>query len=312
MSVITVGTFDGVHRGHRLVLRRLAERGRSTGRPSILVTFTPHPLDVVRPASAPPHLTTAHEKARALEGCGIDRVEILPFTEELARFDATQFVDEVLRARYGLTELLVGYDHGFGRDRSGREDVLRTLGAERGFAVTAVPPVQSRDDTPISSTRIRTAVASGDLFDAADGLGRPYSVASTVVSGAGRGRILGFRTLNLAPVEARKLLPPEGVYAVHATLQGVRYAAMMNLGPRPTFGDDRVGLEVHLFDATGEHYGTEVEIGFVQRLRDTRRFADADALVAQLRQDEEMARVAIARGPGLYGGAGSVQPVVPR
>ncbi len=299
-TVITVGTFDGVHRGHRLVLQRLAERARARDLESLLVTFTPHPLDVVRPESAPPHLTTAHEKAQALRECGIDRVEVVPFTPELARFDAAQFVDEILRARFGMTELLVGYDHGFGRDRSGRAEVLRELGVSRGFAVTVVPPVQGRDGTPLSSTRVRQAVAAGDLWGAADGLGRPYSVTSRIIHGDARGRALGFRTINLEPVEARKLLPPEGVYAVHATIGGQRWAAMMNLGPRPTFGDPTVKLEAHLFDAEGDWYGQEVEIGFVRRLRDTRKFEGPEALMAQLRQDEEMARVSIARGIGLY------------
>jgi riboflavin kinase/FMN adenylyltransferase len=299
-AVITVGTFDGVHRGHRLVLQRLAERGRARGLESLLVTFTPHPLDVVRPESAPPHLTTAYEQERALRQCGIDRVEVLPFTPELAKFDAPRFVDEILRARFGMAELLVGYDHGFGRDRSGRADVLRALGEERGFAVTVVPPVQGRDGTPLSSTRIRQSVAAGDLAGAADGLGRPYSVISRVVPGDGRGRTLGFRTLNLDPVERRKLLPPEGVYAVTARIGGARYSAMMNLGPRPTFGDPTVQLEAHLFDAEGDWYGEEVELGFIRRLRETRKFDGREALMAQLRQDEEMARVSVARGIGLY------------
>lgn len=299
-AVITVGTFDGVHRGHRLVLERLAERGRARGLESLLVTFTPHPLDVVRPESAPPHLTTAHEKEQALRLCGIDRVEVLPFTPELARFDATQFVDEILRARFGMGELLVGYDHGFGRDRSGHAKVLRELGALRGFDVVDVPPVQGRDGTPLSSTRIRQAVAAGDLAGAADGLGRPYSLTSRVVHGDGRGRTLGFRTLNLEPVESRKLLPPEGVYAVTASVGGQRFASMMNLGPRPTFGDPSIQLEVHLFDAEGDWYGQEVEVGFIRRLRDTKRFDSPAALVAQLRQDAEMARVSVARGIGLY------------
>ena len=299
-AVITVGTFDGVHRGHRLVLERLAARGRERGWQSVLVTFTPHPLDVVRPESAPPHLTTAYEKEQALRRCGIDRVEVVPFTPDLARFDATQFVDEILRDRFGMGELLVGYDHGFGRDRSGRADVLRELGVARGFEVTVVPPVQGRDGAPLSSTRIRHAVAAGDLAGAADGLGRPYTVTSRVVHGDGRGRTLGFRTLNLAPLDDRKLLPPEGVYAVTATLDGHRFDAMMNLGPRPTFGDPSIQLEVHLFDAEGDWYGREVELGFIRRLRDTKRFNGAEALVTQLRQDAEMARVAVARGIGLY------------
>jgi riboflavin kinase/FMN adenylyltransferase len=215
-TVITIGTFDGVHRGHRLVLDRLAARAVETGLRSVLVTFDPHPLDVVNPAAAPPLLTTAEEKTEVLVESQLHYAVVLPFTKTLAAYDAEQFVDEVLRKRLRMQELLVGHDHGFGRGRSGDADVLKSLGATRGFAVTVVPPVQGRDGRPISSTAIRRAVAGGDLARAADGLARPYSVSGVVVAGAGRGRALGFRTVNLAPPSTRKLLPPEGVYAIRA------------------------------------------------------------------------------------------------
>ena len=294
-TVLTIGTFDGVHRGHRLVLDRLAARARETGLRSVLVTFDPHPLDVVNPAAAPPLLTTGEEKTEVLVESQLHYAVVLPFTKTLASYDAEQFVEEVLRKRLRMQELLVGHDHGFGRGRSGDADVLKSLGAARGFAVTVVPPVQGRDGRPLSSTAIRRAVAGGDLARAADGLARPYSVSGLVVAGAGRGRSLGFRTVNLAPPSSRKLLPPEGVYAIRAQTPSGSFGGMMNLGPRPTFGEAETTLEAHLFDADGDWYGARLRVDFVARLRETRKFENAAALIRQLGRDEEMARLAIAR-----------------
>ena len=294
-TVVTVGSFDGVHRGHRLVLERLTMRAQALGLRSVLLTFDPHPLEIVNPAAAPPLLTIAGERSEVLVESRLDYAVVLPFTPALAQYDATQFVDEVLRRRLGMRELLVGYDHGFGRGRSGDANVLKALGESRGFAVTVVPPVQGRDDRPISSTSIRRAVAGGDLARAADGLGRPYSVSGTVVPGAGRGRRIGFRTMNLAPPSPRKLLPPEGVYAIQAQTPSGSFGGMLNLGPRPTFGEHGTTIEAHLFDAAGDWYGSRVRLDFIARLRETRKFPDAAALARQLKADEEGARVAVDR-----------------
>ena len=294
-TVVTVGSFDGVHRGHRLVLERLAMRARTLGLRSVLLTFDPHPLEVVNPAAAPSLLTVAEERSEVLVESPLDYAVVLPFTPALAQYDAAQFVDQVLLLRLGMRELLVGYDHGFGRGRSGDAEVLKALGESRGFGVTVVPPVQGRDGRPISSTAIRRAVAGGDLARAADGLSRPYSVAGTVVPGVGRGRTIGFRTVNIAPPSPRKLLPPEGVYAIQAQTPRGSFGGMLNLGPRPTFGDPATTIEAHLFDATGDWYGMRVRIDFVARLRETRKFPDAAALVHQLRADEEGARAALGR-----------------
>lgn len=294
-TVLTVGTFDGVHRGHRLVLAKLAARAAETGLKSILVTFSPHPLEIVNPAAAPLLLTVGEEKDDALAGSHISETVVLPFTPELAAFDAEQFVDEVLLKKLGMRELLVGHDHGFGRGRAGGVDVLRALGSARGFGVDVVPPVPARDGRPISSTWIRRAVAGGDLGHAADGLGRPYSVSGTVERGAARGRLLGFRTINIAAPSLRKLLPPVGVYAVRAETPGGTFGGMMNLGPRPTFGEAAVSLEAHLFDTDGDWYGARVRIDFISRLRDTKKFAGPDELMQQLARDEQMARVVLGR-----------------
>ncbi|HEU4631036.1 MAG TPA: bifunctional riboflavin kinase/FAD synthetase [Gemmatimonadaceae bacterium] len=305
-TFVTVGTFDGVHLGHQDVLGRLARRAREAGLRSLLVTFEPHPLEVLRPADAPRLLTLPHEKLEVLAEVGLDYVAVVPFTRALSALDAEAFVRRVLLARFRMRELLIGYDHRFGRGRSGDVGVLRELGARHGFGVEVVEPVRAGGERPVSSTMIRRAVAAGDLATAAAGLGRPYAVSGRVVPGEARGRTLGVRTINLEPPPARKLLPPEGVYAVRAQTPHGAYGGMMNLGPRPTFGDPRVSLEAHLFDVERDFYGAHVRLEFVARLRDTRRFSDAAALVAQLRVDEAEARRAltlVAESGNLYSSA---------
>jgi riboflavin kinase/FMN adenylyltransferase len=183
-----------------------------------------------------------------------------------------------------MAELVIGYDHGFGRGRSGDVELLRRIGREDGFEVDVVAAVMM-DGHPVSSTLIRRAVAGGDLETARRGLGRWYSVAGRVVRGAGRGRRLGVPTLNLAPPDARKLLPPDGVYAARVGWRGGRHGAMLNLGPRPTFGEAARTLEAHLFDFTGDLEGETVTVEFLRRLRDVRRFAAVDELTAQLGRD---------------------------
>ncbi len=300
-TVCTVGTFDGVHRGHRLVLERLAERAKARGLPSVLVTFDPHPLDVVNPAAAPPLLTLADEKAEVLADSPVDHVVVLPFTPALAQLEAPEFVDQVLTARLGVRELLIGYDHGFGRARSGDAEVLKALGASRGFDVVVVEPVEGADGRPISSTTIRRAIAGGDLARAADGLGRAYRISGTVQQGDQRGRSIGYPTLNLGAPSPRKLLPPEGVYAVRVQTPAGTLGGMMNLGPRPTIGDAARSLEVHCFDFAGDLYGTRVHVDLVQRLRETQKFDGLDALKAQLADDASRARAALA-SPSALGG----------
>jgi riboflavin kinase/FMN adenylyltransferase len=306
-TAVTVGTFDGVHRGHQDVLRRLVVRAREARLPSLLVTFEPHPLEVLNPTAAPRLLTTRDEKLGALGVTGVDYVAILPFTPELAALPAEAFVDEVLLDRFRMRMLLIGHDHGFGRGREGDVDTLRSLGESRGFAVEVIAPVATDDGEPVSSSLIRRAVATGELAGAAAALGRDYGVTGRVVPGDARGRALGFRTLNVEPESPRKLLPPDGVYAVAVRTPRGRFGGMMNLGGRPTFGDERRVLEAHLFDAEGDFYGDVVHVEFVCRLRDTIRFDGPDALKSQLAADERAARRALTA----LGGAGSLNGSTP-
>ena len=291
-TVATVGTFDGIHRGHQAVLREVVRRAGL--RVSLLVTFDPHPLEVLNPSAAPRLLTLSDEKRVLAATVGVGRVEVVAFTPELARLAPEEFVRGILRARFGMEELVLGYDHGFGRGRAGDVDMVRRLAQEDGFAMEVVAAVTD-DGHPISSSLIRTAVAHGDLASAERGLGRPYSLRGVVERGAGRGRTIGVPTINLTPPDPRKLLPPDGVYVVRVGIDGTRYGGMMNQGPRPTFGVDARGLEAHLFDFAGDLYGATVTVEWVRRLRDTRTFPSRQALVDQIERDAIAAR-AILKG----------------
>ena len=292
-TVLTVGTFDGVHRGHQRVLECIARRGNELGLSSVLVTFDPHPLEVVRKEAAPPLLTLAPEKLEVIAESGINYLAIVPFTKKLQRYDAAAFVDQVLRQRFHVRHLVIGHDHGFGRGRAGDVEVLRRLGETRGFTVEVVPAVQDAAGVAISSTSIRQAIGAGDLERAARLLGRAYSVTGRGQGGVRRCRRRVGPTINLGTPSPRKLLPPAGVYAVRAQTHLGPFNGMMNLGARPTFGDETIAIEVHLFDAEGDFYDRAVRIDIVARLRDTRKFDGVDALVAQLREDERQARRAL-------------------
>lgn len=312
-TIVTVGTFDGVHRGHRDVVSRLVSRARATGRTSLLITFDPHPLEIINPSAAPGLLTTLDEKLAVLATTALEMVAIVPFTPELAQLPAAEFVDSILMRRFRMAELLIGHDHGFGRGREGDITLLRSLGTTRGFDVDAVSPVLTDDGEPVSSTLVRRALATGELDRARALLDRDYSVSGTVVAGDARGRLLGFPTLNVDVPDPRKLLPPDGVYAVRVQGSRGRFDGMMNLGGRPTFGDERRRIEAHLVDADGDFYGDRVDVAFVARLRDTIRFSGPDALVAQLRRDADAARRALtALGEsGNFNGSTHVTPSTP-
>src|SRR6266487_61232 len=300
-SVATVGTFDGIHRGHQAVLDDVVRRARARGLVSLLVTFDPHPLEVVNPSAAPRLLTLPDEKRVQAAALGVERIELLAFTPELARLGPEEFVRDVLRARFAMQTLVLGYDHGFGRGRTGDIELVRRLASQDGFAMEVVTAVTDGGQT-ISSSLIRTAVAHGDLASAERWLGRRYSLRAAVERGAGRGRTIGVPTINLTPPDPRKLLPPDGVYAVWVRLPGdgeggraVRYGGMMNQGPRPTFGVTARALEVHLFDFAGELYGETVTVEWVRRLRDVQTFASREALVEQLGRDAVAARAILNR-----------------
>ena len=294
-SAVTVGTFDGVHLGHFDVLSRLVALARTKEMSSVLVTFAPHPNEVVRPSSVPMLLTPGMEKFEALATIGIDYCAILPFTRDLASLTAGEFVRRILRPRFRMEALLIGHDHGFGRDRAGGREHLMSLGVSDGFVCEQVGPFSLPDGMVVSSSAIRKAVADGDFEASRRGLGRRYSLSGIVQRGDQRGRTIGFPTINLGTPHPRKLLPPAGVYAAIVQTPGGAYGAMMNLGARPTVADARQTVEAHLFDFAGDLYGASVRIDLVAGLRPIRRFSGLAELTEQLNLDVIAARTALTR-----------------
>lgn len=297
-AVVTVGTFDGIHLGHQEVLAEIVRRARSSGRSSVLVTFEPHPLRVIRPEHAPLLLTTLAEKAPLLERSGVDYVCVLPFTPTLRSFSARRFVTEILLERTGMRELVMGYDHGFGRGREGSVETMRELGTELGFGVDVVEAVLVEGEA-VSSTRVRARLLEGDVAGAAKLLGRPYSLQGVVEPGARQGRLLGFPTANIRIDRAEKLLPKEGIYAGYGEVGGLRQPGLIHLGPRPTFEGLGPSVELHLLDWSGDLYDREVRVEFCGRLRDIVAFETADELIAQMHRDAEAGRALLQQaGPG--------------
>ena len=302
-TVVTLGTFDGVHRGHQAVLAEVTRRARASKLASVLVTFEPHPLAVVNPPAAPKLLTLPDEKELVVAAAGIERFVLMPFTPAVAQLDAAAFVRR-LCDEYAMRELVMGYDHGFGRGRAGDATLVQRLAQTQNFAVAVVDAVRD-DGQPISSSVIRSGVAHGDLDAALRWLGRPYAIRGKVVRGAGRGRSIGIPTINLEPPDPRKLLPPDGVYAVRVRIlesgSGILapdskiLGGMMNQGPRPTFGEETRTLEIHLFDFDRDVYGETVYVEWVRRLRAVQAFPSRDALVAQLERDRQAARATLNR-----------------
>ena len=288
-AVVTVGTFDGVHRGHIEVLNTLQRAAREHDALSALVTFDPHPLRIVRPEAAPPLLTTPAEKIEILAQTELDRVVFLHFTPVLASYEPREFVEQILIDRLGMRHLVIGYDHGFGRGRSGDVDTLRSIADDLGFGIEVVQAVES-DGANVSSSRIRRLLQDGHVSQAAMALGRHYSLTGSVMRGEGQGRKLGFPTANLGLAHADKLLPHEGIYAVTAALRDRFVDGVLHLGPRPTFAGLPPSIELHLFDFDGDLYGERIAVRFVERIRDIARFDSVDSLVRAMERDCDEAR----------------------
>jgi len=286
-SVVTVGTFDGIHRGHQAIIEYLQQRAKEQSGPSTLVSFDPHPRSVVHEDEVP-LLTTVTERAQLLEELGLDRFVVVSFSNDFAQLGPQEYVRQVLVERIGLQEITVGYDHRFGKNRTGDVELLRKLGAEYGFAVDVIPP-QEVDHDVVSSSAIRALLREkGAVQKANERLGRPYRLGGTVARGDGRGRKLGYPTANLVLEDPRKLVPKRGVYATLVTLpSGHRRGGMMNIGRRPTFDGMDVTVEVHLLNFEGDLYGEQLSVQFLQRLRDEQKFESGEALVAQLSEDEQ-------------------------
>ena len=286
-AVVALGVFDGVHLGHREILGAAVTRARAGGFVAIACTFEPHPMEVLQAGRAPAPIATLAERLDLIATTGVDTTVVLPFTRELAAVEPEAFVKDVVLQRLRGREIVVGFNHTFGRGARGNARLLEEMAPRLGFRVDVVPP-RVVDGVPVSSSEIREALRLGDVERAGRYLGRPYAIRGTVVAGAGRGRTLGFPTANIRP--DRPLLIATGVYAGTVEEAGERHGAVVNLGIRPTFGENQLVVEAHLLDFVGDLYDRTVNLAFLARLREERKFADVSALRRQIAEDLELAR----------------------
>ncbi len=289
-SWATIGSFDGVHIGHQSIIRKLVTGANSAGIPSVVVTFHPHPSVVLGKINQVSYLTTPDERAALLEALGVDIVVTLPFTRQLAKLSAAEFM-QLLSSHLGIRHLCVGYDFALGRAREGTVARLEELGKQLGYDVKVFDPVFAENGTPVSSSQIRRLIGEARMDEAARLLGRYYRTAGIVVHGDSRGKQLGFPTANL-DVWPERLMPPAGVYATWSWLDGVRFASVANLGVRPTFENQPSSprLEVHILDLNKDLYDQTIQLDFVRHLRDEVRFPSIAALITQINADVQIAK----------------------
>jgi riboflavin kinase/FMN adenylyltransferase len=297
-SVITVGVFDGVHRGHQQLIGRAVAQARERDLPSVLVTFDPHPTEVIRPGHHPAQLTTLARRAELVSELGITAFCVLPFTPEIARMPADEFAHEVLVERLHAAEVLVGDNFTFGRDAQGNVALLRQLGRRFGFAVEGLELISDTTDpgngVTYSSTYIRSCIGSGEMGLAAEALGRPHRLEGVVVRGDRRGHELGFPTANLAP-PAHAAVPADGVYACWFNWKNSRHQAAVSVGTNPTFSGRQRTVEAYVLDVEEDFYGHQVSLDFVERLRGMERYDSVEALVDQMNLDVERTREVLGR-----------------
>jgi riboflavin kinase/FMN adenylyltransferase len=295
--VVTIGVFDGVHRGHQLIIGSAVERARTLGIPSVVLTFDPHPMEVVRPGSHPPMLTGQHQKAELLEALGVDVMCVLPFTLDFSRLTHDEFVHAVLVERLHVRVVIVGENFRYGYKGQGNVAALTAAGKRFGFSVEGVP-LQGTDDTTWSSTYVRSCVDAGDVEGAAAALGRDHRIDGVVVRGDQRGRDLGYPTANLEPLPW-SAVPADGVYAGRLLRGGAELPAAISIGSNPTFAGRERRVEAYVLDAEPglDLYGEHVGLSFAARLRATKRFDGVEPLVAQMAEDVERTRALLSGHP---------------
>ncbi len=286
--VVTIGVFDGVHRGHQQIIGRAVEKARELGVPSVVVTFDPHPIEVVRPGSHPPMLTGQRYKADLVEELGVDVFCVLPFTLDFMRLTAAEFVHDVLVEKLQVSAVVVGENFRYGHGGKGTVAALGEDGRRFGFTVEGFP-LQGTGDMSWSSTYVRSCVAAGDMTSAAEALGREHRIHGVVVRGDQRGREIGFPTANLEPLPW-SAVPADGIYAGRLARGKELLPAAISIGTNPTFAGNERRVEAFVLDFDGDLYGEHVGLAFTTRLRDTLRFDDVPALVAQMGLDVERTR----------------------
>ncbi|MBJ7880898.1 bifunctional riboflavin kinase/FAD synthetase [Gelidibacter salicanalis] len=293
-SVVTIGTFDGVHIGHQKIIKKLTTRAAEQNLISVVLTFFPHPRMVLQHNANIKLLNTIAERKEILSALGLDYIFVQEFTMAFAEMSAREFVKNVLVDQLNVKHVIIGYDHHFGKNRAANIDDLRVFGSEFGFQVEEIS-AQDVDDVAVSSTKIRNALNSGDILTATAFLGYDYYINGTVVRGKGFGKKMEFPTANIRVDEAYKLIPKNGVYIISSMYRDKIIYGMMNIGMNPTFDGNKKTIEAHFFDFNEDLYGQKIRISFLDRLRDERKFESVDALIAQLRQDRTNAQQIIAQ-----------------
>lgn len=292
-TVLTIGTFDGVHLGHQKIIERVVATARQEGLLATIFTFFPHPRMVVQHDKSLKLIHTLEEKKQLLQRLGVDLLVVQPFNEAFAQLTAEEFVSTILVQHLNVKKVIIGYDHRFGRNRTANINDMRLFGEKYGFAVEEIS-VQEVDEVSVSSTKIREALNKGDVITAEHYLGTPYSLTGTVVHGLKLGRTLGYPTANIQVTEDYKLIPKDGVYAVYSYIDARKVYGMMSIGKNPTIEGKGASIEVYFFDFNGDLYDRELTIYFVKYLREERKFSSVALLKKQLQDDETTARKAIA------------------
>ena len=293
-AVLTIGTFDGVHKGHRAILQEVVNHARAAGGESVLLTFEPHPRKLLFPDQPLGIITPLDKKVELITAAGIDHVVVVPFTREFANLSAQEYIERFMVGKFHPHSIIIGYDHHFGHDRKGNIHLLKEYAAVYNYELVEIP-AQLIDEAAVSSTKIRHAITAGHIEDAAHMLARPYSLTGTVVHGNKLGRTIGYPTANLQPTDHEQIIPAIGIYAIRAQHHGMLYDAMLSIGYNPTVTDKKeLRIEANIFDFDKDIYGDELTLIFIKRLRDEQKFESLDALVAQLHKDKEETIVALA------------------
>ena len=281
-SVVTIGNFDGVHRGHAEIFAHLKRKSMELGLPSVAVTFEPHPLKVLAPGSAPSLITTFEQKAALIAESGIDYLIVVPFSKEFSLLPASDFVLKILCTPLGMRHIIIGHDYAFGRNREGNFTTLQQLGALHRFSLEDLPPI-GEEGVVFSSSLVRSAITEGDMDSATRILGRYFQISGTVVHGREIGAKIGFPTANIAT--ENELIPPDGVYAVMVSIGDQLIKGACSVGKNPTFEGSKHTIEVFLLDYSGQLYDRRLELCFVRRLRDMKKFSDSSGLVSSITND---------------------------
>ena len=287
-SILTVGSYDGIHLGHRQLLSALVQNSKDIGVPSIVVTFDPHPREILKKSSNKfPLIMNLDKKLKIIESYGVDFVYIINFTEEYSKITANDFMKKTIVHLFNPKIIIIGANHYFGKKREGSPFFLKNFGKKNNIEIIVIDPVFNKN-VEISSTRIRGFLTSGFIQRANDELGAKFSISGEVVSGSGRGRKLNFQTANVRPLDKNQLLPKMGVYLIHGRINGLNTFGMCNIGIRPTFGEKNLVMEIHFFhDGISNLYGKKVKVEFLERIRDEKKFPTSKDLVKQLNIDKQ-------------------------